>query len=612
MRKKITAAIILGNAVSLLLAAVLMLYGSLQPLTYSLYDFDMKRAMTHEPNEDIMIVSIDDDSLKKLGTFPWDRDVYVPFLEKVKEAKAVAFDITFFTHSKNEQKDRLFAEALRKRSNVIIPSFAVTETELSSETKQSKTDMLHVFGMTKAIPEIAGAALTAHINRILDSDSSIRRTWLQIRQPDGAVMDSLALKAAKLYGADVSSFLKDNPRKEMDIKWNMNSGDFLEVPFVSVLNGDFPEENFQDRIVLLGISASGDDLGKTPVQKAMYLVYAHANIIDQLIKGIHLNKIGINSAENDQAGGIVLLITVLLLAVIGWSAWRLKPLISATLLLGLVLAFLGAQYFIFTHYRIYMDTVYPLAAMFISFLINIAIKTYFETKQKNYITRQFGRYISPDLVTQIARSGRDIQLGGINKELSVLFLDIRGFTALSERMKPEEVVDFLNMMFNMITEKALQNKGTIDKFIGDAAMILFNAPLDVPDHEFCAVQTGYDIQQGMVAIRKQIYDKYRIEVSIGIGIHTGQVVVGNIGSYLRVDYTAIGDNVNTAARIEASTTANQILVSEAVYERTKEQFAYQYIGEKIFKNKSLPVELYEVQGLADRARKSGGMKEESG
>jgi adenylate cyclase len=253
------------------------------------------------------------------------------------------------------------------------------------------------------------------------------------------------------------------------------------------------------------------------------------------------------------------------------------------------------QYMIFSAKDLFIDPVYPIVGLYTAFLMNIAIKTFYETMQKNYITKQFGRYISPDLVKEISKSGQEIQLGGINKELTILFLDVRGFTTLSERLKPEEVVGFLNMMFNLITEKALENHGTIDKFIGDAAMILFNAPLDVPNHEYYAVKTAYDIQKGMEAVRQQIQDTYGVTISVGIGVHTGEVVVGNIGSYLRVDYTAIGDNVNTAARIESNTVANQILVSEETYQRTLEQFEYGYVGEKMMKGKTIALKLFEVK-----------------
>jgi adenylate cyclase len=283
-----------------------------------------------------------------------------------------------------------------------------------------------------------------------------------------------------------------------------------------------------------------------------------------------------------------------------WEAWTPidsspgKPTTSFIIVFAIIIIMLAGQYFLFSSQGIFVNTVSPITALLLSFLVNISIKTYFETKQKNYITKQFGRYISPDLVKEIAKSDQEIKLGGISKELSVLFLDVRGFTPLSEKLQPEEVVGFLNMMFNLITEKALENHGTIDKFIGDAAMILYNAPLDVKHHEYFAVKSAYDMQKGMIQVRADVLEKYGVTISVGIGINTGEVVVGNIGSYLRIDYTAIGDNVNTAARIESNTQPNQVLVSEATYERTKQYFEYNCIGEKLMKGKSLPVKLYEV------------------
>jgi adenylate cyclase len=151
-------------------------------------------------------------------------------------------------------------------------------------------------------------------------------------------------------------------------------------------------------------------------------------------------------------------------------------------------------------------------------------------------------------------------------------------------------------MFDLITNKALENKGTIDKFIGDAAMLIFNAPLDVENHPYYAVKTAWDIQQGMIEVRGRILERHGVTVNCGIGVHTGEVVVGNIGSYLRVDYTCIGDNVNTAARIESQTTAGQILVSEATYELTKDRFDFNYVGDRMMKGKTVAVKLYEVLG----------------
>ena len=373
----------------------------------------------------------------------------------------------------------------------------------------------------------------------------------------------------------------------MQIKYDLDSSDIQVIPFSKILNDTKGKYKLRNTAVIIGFTANGFDKddGRTSTQKKVKLVYVHANIINQLLN---------DSYVSGEKRSITLLLILILFLGAAFFSWKFKPTTSFIIVFLIVIALLAGQYFLFSSSGIFINTVAPIAALLLSFLVNISIKTYFETKQKNFITKQFGRYISPDLVKEIAKSDQEIKLGGISKELSVLFLDVRGFTPLSEKLQPEEVVGFLNMMFNLITEKALENHGTIDKFIGDAAMILYNAPLDVKHHEYFAVKSAYDMQKGMIKVREDVLEKYGVTISVGIGINTGEVVVGNIGSYLRIDYTAIGDNVNTAARIESNTQPNQVLVSEATYERTKEYFEYNCIGEKMMKGKSLPVKLYEV------------------
>ncbi len=591
MNKSIVKLNVAGNAIIWLLALVFMLYTVFQPLSYNIYDFNMRQSMSHMPHEDIIVVGIDEASLQAYGKFPWDRDIYLSFMEKVAGAKAVAFDIMFNTYSQNPESDRLLVDELMKHDNVIMAASLVTETTLSQTFIGKAGSYFSAYDVNKPIPEIADVVEIGHIYRQKDEDGSTRRTHLAVNTPEGVVY-SLAYLTAQKYGVDVERYLSSNAKTsqmsvnamgEQLIRYHAVSHDFNFISFKDIEH--VPIENFEDRIVFVGITAAGDDVGTTPVDKAMYLVYAHANITDMLIKGEEITL-----AQD----WLIFVLTLLMLSITAWLTWRLKSIASVIYLFAMTIVLLLAQYYIFKSNSLFIDPIYPVFALYLSFLVNIAIKTFYETKQKNYITKQFGRYISPDLVKEIASSGQEIQLGGMNKELSLLFLDVRGFTTLSEQLKPEEVVGFLNLMFNLITEKALENQGTIDKFIGDAAMILFNAPLDVLHHEYCAVKTAYDIQKGMEAVRQDILEKYGVTISVGIGIHTGEVVVGNIGSYLRVDYTAIGDNVNTAARIESQTTANQILVSEVTYERTKEYFEFNFAGERMMKGKTVGVKLYEV------------------
>ncbi|GIQ68227.1 adenylate/guanylate cyclase domain-containing protein [Xylanibacillus composti] len=595
MKKRIRKYIIYGNALVVLLCFVLFMFQVFLTLERSLYEFDLKRTASHAPHEDIVVIGIDEHSLQALGSFPWDRQIYIPLLDmlNMEESRpiAIAFDI-LFTSASDPQSDEALARTLAEYDNIIMPSYANIEDEYNRKAVSFGEDgALQADNWTHPIPIFAEVTERAHINARLDSDGVIRRNWLQINTGDGTPIYSMAFKMAQMGNIPVESYLGRNQHKEILIDFQATSNDFLHIPFVSVLNGEVPPEIFKDRYVLIGFTAVGYDTGQTAIEQEMKLVYAHANILNQLLAQTYISM-----APNLYSAVTVLAMILLAL----WFTWRFKTLHSVLIFMGTAAALLIGQYYIFKHFGLYVDTVNPLVALSLTYLYNVSIKAYFEARQRSFITKQFGRYLSPELVREIARSDQEIQLGGIHKELSILFLDVRGFTTLSEQMKPEEVVGFLNMMFDLITTKALDNKGTIDKFIGDAAMILYNAPLDVPNHAYCAVKTAYDIQEGMKQVRKEIEEQYGASISVGIGIHTGEVVVGNIGSFLRVDYTAIGDNVNVAARIESNTTANQVLVSEETYALTKDYFDYQCVGERMMKGKTIAVKLYEVTGIKKR------------
>ena len=606
MRERIKRIAIALNAV--ILVAVVFVYREkwLQSIDNLLFDYGMKQAAEHR-SDNIVVVTIDDESLQELGRFPWDRAMYAPFLDMLNqpgyEPKAIAFDV-LFNEPSNPDSDAAFAEALSQYDNVILPVAGVTEGDFDNRTEASPDEYLKAFKLDRPIPELAEHAELANINRVVSPDSVIRQTWLKIQDQEGNIVPSLAYKAAQMAGADLSKYDgmtdpsgrfddKVAARNTITIDYQFTALDMEKTPvsFVRVLNGEIDPEYFKDAVVLVGFTAAGlsddtgQDNGATPIQKHMSLVYVHANIVNQLLHGSSV------SYANEW---LVALAGLLLFALFIFLPWRLKNVYSIVAFLAAVSGILYGQFLLYESSKIHVNVVNALLAVTLAYLVNVSLKSYLESSQKSFVTRQFGRYISPDLVKQIISKDIDIELGGNSKHITVLFLDIRGFTPLSEKLSPPELVDTLNTMFNMITQTTLNNRGTIDKFIGDAAMILFNAPLDVEEHERLAVKTAYEIQQGMNVIREQIREKYGCEVNVGIGINSGNVVVGNIGSYLRVDYTAIGDNVNIAARIESSTKPGQIMVSEAVYEKTKEYFVYEDAGEKMFKGKSQAIRVYEV------------------
>lgn len=597
MNRKLKIWLAAANAAVLVLSLAFYLFGSLEVMNRSLFNYHMQNNMTHAPDERIVVIGIDDESLELIGRFPWDRRVYAELLHILNqpgfEPNSISFDISF-DEASDPDADAAFAEALSMYDNVVFPVTGITE-DVRRESTIRQGDFWKVYDVRKPYDPFAQHVWLAHINALIDPDGIIRRTALAIEGPDGTVYPSLGLNAAQMAGFNVDKYITNDymagnsMKSEMFIHFNAMSDEFITVPFVYALSGEIDPELFRDAIVLIGITAVGFEFDHrtTTVEREMKLVYAHANIVNQLMNGSVTTK-----AEWYVTVGLMLL----LLAGIWWAAWRMKTTYSVLLFAVLLGGLFGAQHLVYRQAFMYVDIVYPALVLVLAYILNIAVKSYLENKQKNFITKQFGRYISPDLVKEIATTNHEIKLGGINKELSILFLDIRGFTTLSEKLKPEEVVDFLNEMFDLITNKALENKGTIDKFIGDAAMLIYNAPLDVEDHPYYAVKTAWDIQQGMKEVRERIQERHGVTVNCGIGVHTGEVVVGNIGSYLRVDYTCIGDNVNTAARIESQTTAGQILVSEATYELTKDRFNFNYVGDRMMKGKTVAVKLFEVLG----------------
>ena len=207
----------------------------------------------------------------------------------------------------------------------------------------------------------------------------------------------------------------------------------------------------------------------------------------------------------------------------------------------------------------------------------------------------FKKYVAPEVVDELAKGGDfQIKLGGEKKDIAVLFVDIRGFTPMSEGLSPEEVVEILNEYLSLTTKAIFKNKGTLDKFIGDATMAIFNAPFDLDDYVFRAVMTAMDIAKGSDELEKRLMERFGRSISFGIGVNCGEAVVGNIGCEHRMDFTAIGDTVNTAARLESNAARGQILISREVYERVKDRVEAKEIGVIPLKGKSQEVFVYQL------------------
>jgi adenylate cyclase len=219
--------------------------------------------------------------------------------------------------------------------------------------------------------------------------------------------------------------------------------------------------------------------------------------------------------------------------------------------------------------------------------------------ERSRIHGLFGRFVAVEVVNEIIAGNVSVQLGGVLREVSVVFVDIRGFTAFSEANPPEKVVEMVNRYLDLTSRSIQQNGGTIDKYIGDATMAVFNAPNDLENHPFNAVKAAWDMKQGSTELQREILEEFGVDLQFGIGVNCGQAIVGNMGSSFRMDYTVIGDTVNTAARLESNASKGQIIISDAVYQQVKNRVTVNDLGEIMVKNKKDGIHIYEVIGVGE-------------
>ena len=372
---------------------------------------------------------------------------------------------------------------------------------------------------------------------------------------------------------------------------------FPMVPYVRVLEGTVPASVFKDRIVLVGATNAPSDSFFTPFYSTLFAemsrlmpgVEIHANIVDMFLRGRFLSRIGWG-------------FTLLLFLAIGVNAGTLGRRglwVTLGALPVCVVAPVILGYVMFTTYNEWV----PAAGLSTSTLFVWGAVTLYgfvsERKEKNVVRATLERYVSPDIVRSVIDQGVDLGLGGKRQPLTILFSDIRGFTGIAERIAPEVLVDVLCQHFARAGEIIHRHGGTLDKFIGDAVMAFWGAPTPRIDHGLCAVRAALEMQAAAIELSALVRDKVGEEIRIGIGINTGDAVVGNIGSPTRMEYTAVGDPVNLASRIEAMTRQHQvdILITQFTYEQVKFDVDVEPLGTTTVRGRTDPIAIYRLVRL---------------
>lgn len=540
MEFKNLARLLLIGAFITVLVFVLHDRGRLDTLELKSLDVRFQIRGPIAPRLPIVIVTIDQDSFDELDLpWPWPRTLHAELIRKLSKAgaKLIAFDVLFTEPKPDAREDRALAEAIKDAGNVVL---AAEYTEVPSQVGPRTR-------LSLPIPIIRQHALGyGPANLITDPDGIIRSGRLV-----------LPFQEKVFPGFSYSIFQgitgNNNPRgaavatRPYLINYHGPARTYPVVPYYRIIRDEIEPSFFRGKIAIVGaFSPSLHDLFPTPFSASEPTagVEIQANFVETL-------------AANDPIipmsrwlhGAIFLLLAAAAI----WASIRLHPFKATAAVLALNALYAFAALYIFSYYQLWMPVVPIILATSLSYGGIILDHYVREQRERMRLRATFSKYVSADVVEEILKNREGLGLEGKRRHITVLFSDVRGFTSLSEQISPEQVVSLLSDYLGKVSEIVFRHKGTIDKFIGDAVFAVFGAPVSHGDDALRAVQTGIE----MIALVESLGPKWTEIIGrplkVGVGINTGEAVVGNIGSEMRYDYTCIGDTVNLGARLEALT-----------------------------------------------------------
>ena len=589
-KKKSNLLIVLETLLVGFIAFILIFTNSLSYLDLTARDklYQIPRGIDSK----IKIIGIDEKTMNELGPIQtWSRSTYADLLNKLSENEdskpmVVGFDIQFSGNA--DDGDSEFVDAAKKSGNVVIVNHLIYGKRL--EPNEQGLLVTPVTDVEEPYDELREVCSIGFSNVSQDSDGTVRRIIPveKFNGTDQKMFSSILYEKYCEYSGTTPNTVPTDKYGRSNINYSGRPGDYEYISMIDVLNGTIDTRAFKDSIVLVGAYAPGmQDSFKAPTSgsQQMYGVEIHANILQSYIQG----RFSVNGDR------LVYIILVVIIAMLLHLLFRkLRPWMSLIILLVTIGAEVGILMAINNSGRTY-SIIYLPVVLVLSYVYSLAMNYIQEKARKKKVLNAFKKYVAPEIIDEISKSGDfQIKLGGENRDIAVLFVDIRGFTTMSEVLEPEQVVEILNEYLSLTTKSIFDNSGTLDKFVGDATMAVFNSPFDLPDYEFKAVCAAMDIVNGGKALEKTLMEKYGRTVGFGVGVNVGPAVVGNIGCEFRMDFTAIGDTVNTAARLEANAKKGQVLISDVLYERVKDRVEVAEIGEIPLKGKSKGVFVYEV------------------
>jgi adenylate cyclase len=630
----------------------------LRRLDLMMYDLRFNLLLPYDKKETsaqtVVIIDIDERSLKEIGHWPWNRKVIADLVDKLAAAGvvSVAFDVVFSEPGSNMAlsvaADAAAPRAMVDQLTALAPYFDYDQRMADSINKVDVTlgyilnadpyktgEMLasnvtmpaelvskswvgNMSGFTTNIPVLQHAARgVGFINGPPDPDGIVRRAPLVLRY-DNQLYPSLALQTAMTYLLldNVEPLVQDNPtgtfihgiklgdsvintdqKGQVLIPYRGPRGSFTYIPAVDVLQGTADPAALSGTIAMIGTSAVGlVDLRTTPVGAVYPGVESQATVVDALLRGDA-------PFRPDYASGINLMLIALLGLLLSSAMPFMGPALMTLLGAGSMAALVAGNFWLWHIQGLDLPASGPLLTVLSLYVVNISFGFFFASHQKDQIKNMFGQYVASAHIERLLDNPAALNFDGESKNMTVLFSDIRSFTDMSEKLSANDLKLLLNRYFTPMTEIIFEQTGTIDKYVGDMIMAFWGAPLDDPQHEKNAVMAALLMQKKQAQLREEFKKIGLPEIYTGIGINTGQMNVGDMGSSYRRAYTVLGDAVNLGARLESITKfyGAACLVSENTWSVVKDDFVWREVDYMQVKGKKEPIRVYEPLAMRDEA-----------
>lgn len=604
-------------------------------------------------DQHIVLAAIDDQSLLKLGRWPWSRKTIVQLINKLNHfgAKVVAFDVFFSEPEVScnaESPDQLFAETIKKfqatpGSKIILPYSAEIRNVLVNkdgveanideniyfkevpdqllnfmlDTRQAEGSELQKNIVEKKVYPIEilanSEAGLAHIEANSDPDG-VFRNYRIVANIDSLYLPSFGLMAYEYFSGDKprlnipsadTSYLQIksgnlflNSLGEAKVRWYGSQAQFPTISVLKILNSDPNDEalkiNLKDKLVFVGSTAYGaHDFRNTPVDSMLPGVVFHMNFVQMLLDG----KFIVASDKISKASYLMLIVGSLLMIGIMFFG-------NAILDFFTVFSIMAGLFYLDTYY--YIPKGYNNRLFFCLFSVlscyswSTFLHFYQSNKEKKKIRGTFSRYLAPSIVNDLLKNPEKVKLGGEKKNITVFFSDVRDFTSISEKLTPEQLSNCLNKYMTMMTDTLFEHNGTLDKYIGDAMVAYWGAPVDLQNHSYWAIKGALEMIERLPAINEEFEKEGFPQFKHGIGLNTGDCSVGNMGSNQIFSYTALGDNMNLGARLESLCKFYGVQLNISEYTKNsiplelQKEFVFRTLDKVKVKGKEKPVTIYEV------------------